>query len=135
MASDEFDRAVPNLPSRSFDATESFYAGFGFRRTFRDDGWMILARGGLQLEFFPFRDLDPKTSNFMCCLRVADVDELYDAIRRSGVGKSTAGTPRLHPVREESDLRIGYLIDPDGTQLALIEQPVAHPEAPDRAQS
>ncbi|WP_157731782.1 hypothetical protein [Arthrobacter sp. YN] len=33
------------------------------------------------------------------------------------------GMPRLHPVRRQTwGLRAGYLIDPDGTQLTLIEQ-------------
>jgi len=59
----ESDRAIPNLPSRDFDATAAFYAGFGFDCTFRDEGWMILTRGGLQLEFFPYPGLDPTTSN------------------------------------------------------------------------
>jgi catechol 2,3-dioxygenase-like lactoylglutathione lyase family enzyme len=118
------DRAVPNLPSRDFDATESFYGGaLGFARVFRDDGWMILTRGGLQLEFYPAPDIDPWSSGFMCCLRVADVDELYEAARRSGVPEKTTGMPRLHPVRmQEWGLRAGYLIDLDGTQLTLIEQ-------------
>lgn len=117
------DLAVPNLPSRSFDATELFYGGFGFVRLFRDQGWMILTRGGLQLEFFPSPDLDPYSSSFMCCLRVADVDELYDAILRTGVPVTTTGMPRLHLVRQQTwGLRAGFLIDPDGTQLTLIEQ-------------
>lgn len=117
------DRAVPNLPSREFDATEAFYGGFEFERWFRDDGWMILTRGDLQLEFFPHPEVDPFSSSFMCCLRVADVDELYDAIRGSGVPEKTIGMPRLHPVRmQEWGLRAGYLVDLDGTQLTLIEQ-------------
>ncbi|QKJ21192.1 bleomycin resistance protein [Microbacterium hominis] len=118
------DRAVPNLPSRDFDVTEAFYGGFGFDREFRDDGWMILVRGELRLEFFPHPDLDPATSSFMCSIRVADVHELYGAIRHAGVHERAAGMPRLQPVRmQEWGLRAGYLIDPDGTQLALIEQP------------
>lgn len=117
------DRAVPNLPSRDFDATEAFYAGFGFERGFRDDGWMILTRGGLQLEFFPYPDLDCWTSSFMCCLRVADADELYEAVLGSGVPVGTTGMPRLHPLRmQDWGLRAGYLVDLDGTQLTLIEQ-------------
>ena len=123
MTSTRHDRATPNLPSRSFDATETFYSAFGFERTFRDEGWLILVRGGLQLEFFPAPDLDPASSNFMCCLRADDVDELYDAIQRSGVVEATIGAPRLHPVRmQDWGLRAGFLIDPDGTQLTLIEQ-------------
>lgn len=123
MTSTRHDRATPNLPSRSFDATETFYSAFGFERTFRDEGWLILVRGGLQLEFFPAPDLDPTSSDFMCCLRVADLDDLYEAIQRSGVVEATVGAPRLHPVRmQDWGLRAGFLIDPDGTQLTLIEQ-------------
>lgn len=117
------DLAVPNLPSQDFDTTEAFYGGFGFERLFRDEGWMILKRTGLQLEFFPAPGFDPYSSSFMCCLRVVDVEELYDAILKSGVPVSTVGMPRLHPIRMQTwGLRAGYLIDPDGTQLALIEQ-------------
>ena len=82
MTATQHDRATPNLPSRSFDVTEAFYAAFGFERTFRDEGWLILVRGGLQLEFFQAPDLDPSSSSSMCCLRVAEVDALADAIRR-----------------------------------------------------
>ncbi len=121
MADIARDRAVPNLPSRRFDDTERFYAGFGFERTFRDDGWMILVRGDLQLEFFPFADLDPATSSFMCCLRVNDVDELHDAIAAAGVPVRATGIPRVTPVQNQTwALRAGYLVDVDGTQLTLI---------------
>lgn len=123
MAPVSLDRATPNLPSRDFDPTEAFYGAFGFERVFRDAGWMILRRGGLQLEFFPRPDLDPFSSNAMCCLRVADADELYDAILRSGVPVATVGMPRLHPIEAQTwGLRAGALIDLDGTQLTLIEQ-------------
>jgi len=127
-ASAESDRAVPNLPSRNFDATEAFYAGFGFDCAFRDEGWMILTRGGLQLEFFPYPGLDPTTSNFMCSIRVADVDELVETIADAGVPVRSTGAPRLNPVQMQPwGLRAGYVIDLDGTQLALIEQPAANP--------
>ena len=54
------DRAVPNLPSRDFAATVAFYGRFGFGEDYRDDGWLILRRGSMRLEFFPFPDLDPR---------------------------------------------------------------------------
>ncbi len=118
------DRAVPNLPSRDFDATVAFYSGFGFEQDYRDDGWLILRRGELTLEFFPFADLDPARSSFMCSLRVDDVDELYRSITSAGVVEKTVGFPRAHPVvTQPSGLRIGNLIDIDGTQVNLIENP------------
>lgn len=118
------DRALPNLPSRNFDDTVAFYGRFGFSVAFRDDAWLILARGDVTLEFFPGPDTDPLTSGFMCSIRVADVDALYAAILASGVPEQGTGFPRLHPVARESwGGRAGYLVDLDGTQLNLVEDP------------
>ena len=118
------DHAVPNLPSRDFDDTCAFYGGFGFERAYRDEGWLILRRGELRLEFFLFPDLVPEESSFMCSVRVDDVDELYRQIKDAGVVEKTAGHPRLHPVRLQAwGQRAGFLIDGDGTQLNLIENP------------
>jgi catechol 2,3-dioxygenase-like lactoylglutathione lyase family enzyme len=116
------DRALPNLPSRDLDATVAFYSGFGFEVVFRDEGWLILRRGGLQLEFFPFPDLVPAESSFMCTVRVGDVDALWTAIADSGVPQTRQGIPRLVPVEQHDwGFRSGALIDLDGTQLTLIE--------------
>lgn len=116
------DRAVPNLPSRDFDATVEFYGGFGFEPTYRDEGWLILRRGGIELEFFPFADVVPEESSFLCSIRVDDVDELYASVRASGVPEADVGMPRLHAVRMQPfGLRVGYLVDLDGTQLNLVE--------------
>jgi hypothetical protein len=118
------DRATPNLPSRDFAATSAFYARLGFAETFRDDGWMILSHGAVTLEFFPFPDLDPATSSFSCCLRLEDVDAFYRAALDAGLPESTQGFPRLHRPRvEQSGLRIGALIDPEGTLLRLVQNP------------
>lgn len=118
------DRALPNLPSREFAATAEFYGRFGFREHSRDDDWLILRRGTLQLEFFPFSDLDPRASAFMCSIRVADLDELHADIVRSGVPLVASGIPRLSPIaRQPWGQRAGFLNDIDGTQLHLIEDP------------
>lgn len=118
------DRATPNLPSRDFTATSTFYARLGFVEQFRDDGWLILARGSVTLEFFPFPDLDPATSSFGCCLRLDDLDEFVQACTDAGVPRATRGWPRLHAPRvEASGLRIGALLDPDASLLRLIANP------------
>lgn len=116
------DRSVPNLPSRDFDATIAFYGGFGFDETYRDGGWLILTRGTVALEFFLAPEHDPYASWFMASIRVADLDALYAQVRDSGVPEQTVGIPRLVPVAlQEWGHRAGFLIDPDGTQLHLIE--------------
>ena len=116
------DRAVPNLPSRDFDATVAFYEGFGFETEYRDGGWLVVRRGGVVLEFFLAPELDPSSSWFMASIRVADLEELYAAVRESGVPEMVTGIPRLTPIAlREWGQRAGYLVDPDGTQLHLIE--------------
>ncbi len=116
------DHAVPNLPSRDFDATVAFYGGFGFAVDYRDDGWLILHRGDLVLEFFLWPELVPERGSFLCSIRVDDVDALYAHVRASGVPEESVGMPRLHPVRMQPwGQRAGFLIDLDGTQLNLIE--------------
>ncbi|MCS3444184.1 bleomycin resistance protein [Microbacterium phyllosphaerae] len=116
------DRAVPNLPSRDFDETVAFYGGFGFELAYRDDGWLILRSGELQLEFFLFADLVPEESSFMCSVRVDEVDELYRQIKEAGVVERSVGRPRLLPVQVQLwGQRAGVLVDPEGTQLHLIE--------------
>jgi hypothetical protein len=115
------DHATPNLPSRDFDVTERFYAALGFTRRWRDEGWMILERGSIVLEFFPFPDLDPATSGFSCCLRLDDVDAFHAVCKGAGVPESRTGWPRLHPPEREAwGGRVGALVDPDCTLLRLI---------------
>ena len=116
------DRATPNLPARDFAATSAFYARLGFVEGWRDAGWMILKRGGVTLEFFPYPDLDPLVSSFGCCLRLDDLDAFYAVAKAAGLPETCSVQPRLHaPTVEDSGLRIAYLVDPDGTLLRLIQ--------------
>jgi catechol 2,3-dioxygenase-like lactoylglutathione lyase family enzyme len=116
------DHATPNLPSRDFEATSRFYGALGFTESWRDAGWMILTLGSLTLEFFPYPDLDPLESSFGCCLRLDDLDGFYAACRTAGVPETRTGQPRLNPPRTEPwGGRVGYLVDPDGTLVRLIQ--------------
>lgn len=116
------DRSTPNLPSRDFEATAAFYGKLGFVVGFRDEGWMILERGDLTLEFFPHPHLDPAESWFSCCLRLDDLDAFCGLCLGAGVPRAGRGVPRFHePAIERSGLRIGALIDPDGSLLRLIQ--------------
>ena len=89
------DLATPNLPSRSFDATADFYARIGFKVWWRDEGWMILKRDALTLEFFPHTGLDPAGSWFSCCFRLDDVSAFYAALVEAGIPEKTEGWPRI----------------------------------------
>lgn len=116
------DHATPNLPSRDFGETAAFYAKLGFEEDYRSPGWMILSRGALKLEFFPYPDLDPYQSSFGSCLRLDDLAGMMRQVEASGVPDARQGIPRYHPPRvEPSGLTIAYLLDPDGSLLRLIQ--------------
>lgn len=118
------DHSTPNLPSRDFEITSRFYHQLGFVQGLRDDGWMILKRGGLTLEFFPYPDLNPLESSFSCCLRLDDMASLYEQARAASIPERCWGMPRLHPPElENSGLTIAYLTDPDGSLIRLIQNP------------
>lgn len=116
------DHATPNLPARDFATAAEFYSALGFEENYRSDGWMILSRGEIALDFFPFPDLDPYQSSFGCCLYLDDLPAMMAQVEASGVPDARCGIPRYHPpVREDHGMIIAYLIDPDGTLLRLIQ--------------
>ncbi len=116
------DRATPNLPSRDFGATSAFYSRLGFQGGFKDEGWMLLTRGDLTLEFFPHPELSPSESWFSCCLRLDDLAAFYEMCVKAGVAETCWGQPRVQPPKsEESGLIIGALIDPDGSLIRMIQ--------------
>lgn len=115
------DFATPNLPSRDFAATIAFYTRLGFRTEWHDEAWLILSRGTIMLEFFPYPDLYPLSSSFGACLRLDDLDGFYAVARAAGIPVTNTGMPRLHPPKLEPwGRRRAALIDPDGTLLHLI---------------
>ncbi|MFO0890745.1 MAG: bleomycin resistance protein [Isosphaeraceae bacterium] len=115
------DRATPNLPSRDLPATSQFYRRLGFEESFRDDGWMVLRRGDIQLEFYPFAGLDPYQNHSGCCLRVDDVDALHAAFSRAGLPTDNRSIPRItSPADQPWGFRFFAVVDADGNLLRCL---------------
>jgi catechol 2,3-dioxygenase-like lactoylglutathione lyase family enzyme len=113
------DRVTANLPARDFDETAAFYRALGFEARFRGGVWMLVSRGGLEIEFFPHPGLDPAQSWFSACVRVADVDRLH--ADWSAAGLPGAGIPRMtEPKDEASGFRVFALVDPNGSLLRCL---------------
>ncbi len=124
------DHATPNLPSRDLETTARFYAALGFEESYRDEGWMILERGGLTLEFFLAPDIDPARSAHSCCLRLDDVNSFFEVVVAAKIPVIAHGWPRAHePRREPWGGLVGALIDIDGSLLRLVQEEVASPVA------
>ena len=116
------DRSTPNLPSRDFAATEAFYARLGFVTRYRDDGWMILERGGMVAEFFSHPGCDPRTSWASACLRVDDLDALYRDFAATGLSADPRAIPRLTPPEHRPPVpRMFALVDPDGSLWRCLQ--------------
>lgn len=116
------DRITANLPARSTDDTAAFYERLGFRVGFKDDGWLIVKRGSLELEFFAHSELEPRTSCFSACIRVDDLDALYADFQKAGLPSDCWSIPRLTaPEIEPHGMRIFALVDLDGSLLRCID--------------
>ena len=116
------DRVTANLPSADFDRTEAFYGKLGFERGYRDDGWMILARGAFEIEFFPM-NIDPRSSWFSACIRTDDLDGLYAEFEKADIPGGPQDIPRMGaPVAEPPGIRLFYLLDPDGSLIRVIDE-------------
>jgi hypothetical protein len=116
------DRITANLPASDFGRTEAFYQRLGFATDFRDEGWMIMSRGMLEVEFFGFPDVDPLTSSFSACIRVDDLDGLYADFGLAGLSSNPHATPRLTPpVKMRGVPRMFALVDCDGSLLRCLQ--------------
>lgn len=116
------DRITANLPSRDFSATADFYGMLGFEILFRDEGWMILTRGPMWLEFFPHPDLVPAQSWFSACIRTDDLEALRLSWTNLDLPKDPMGRPRdLEIIGGDGAPRFFAMIDPDGSLLRCID--------------
>ncbi len=116
------DRITANLPARDFDATIAFYGKLGFSAGFHDDGWLILNRGALELEFFPHPGLVPRDSWFSACIRVDDLEGLLASWRKAGLPGDDRSVPRLTGIVKHPGVpRMFALVDPDGSLLRVLE--------------
>ncbi|NTT86017.1 bleomycin resistance protein [Tabrizicola fusiformis] len=116
------DRITANLPSRDFAATEAFYHRLGFRTDFRDDGWMILRRGALELEFFPHPGVDKWSSWFSACIRVDEVEALLAEWQQVGLSDDRTAIPRLTGIfKLQGAPRMFALVDEDGSLLRVLD--------------
>ena len=116
------DVATPNLPARDFAATAGFWATLGFVQTYRDDHWMILRRGPMQVEFFPHPDVDKWSSWFSACLRVDDLDALFAEWSALGLPRDQTAIPRLTGIIDRPPVpRMFALVDPDGSLIRVLQ--------------
>jgi catechol 2,3-dioxygenase-like lactoylglutathione lyase family enzyme len=118
----QYDLAIPTLPSRSLDVTVAFYKRLGFEGGVHEfnNSYAILRRDSVEIHFFRHEALIPEQSSSGCYVRVLDVDSVYSAFSTSELPKS--GIPRMDSLQDKPwGLREFAIVDPDGNLLRIGE--------------
>jgi len=129
------ERTIPILPCRSIDDVLAFYRALGFTVTYqqqRPNTFAIVARGGIELQFFVLKELDPAASYSTCYVITQDVDALYESFRgglRATFGRiPSRGIPRIGPLRDMAyGVRQFIVVDPGGNYIRIGQPIVARP--------
>ena len=77
--------------------------------------YLILKRDGLELHFFEFRDLDPKTNYGQVYIRTSDIDGLYQTLLENHTAIHPNGSLQEKPWGQ----REFSLLDPDNNLLTF----------------
>jgi uncharacterized glyoxalase superfamily protein PhnB len=96
------------MPSRDLQRTVEHYKRLGFVVTLMLEGFVILAREGIELHFALKRDHDPARTATWIYIRVEDADAMYEELKSAGV----EGLREPHDT--DYKMREAPYIDPDG---------------------
>ena len=116
----QYDLAIPTLPSRSVGDTVVFYKRLGFEGGIHEfnNSYAILCRGAVEVHFFTHEKLVPGESSAGCYIRVLDVEKIYRECSLSQLPRK--GIPRMEPLEDKPwGLREFAIIDPDGNLLRI----------------
>jgi catechol 2,3-dioxygenase-like lactoylglutathione lyase family enzyme len=125
------ERTIPILPCSSIDDTLAFYGALGFEVTYRQERpntYAVVRRGGIELQFFVLKGLDPAASYSTCYVLVSVVDALYEAFTtglRAAYGRlPSRGIPRINALKDMSyGVRQFIVVDPGGNYIR-VGQPI-----------
>lgn len=116
----QYDLAIPTLPSRSINETVAFYNRLGFEGGPHEfaDSYAILRRGSVELHFFTHKELVPAHSSAGCYIRVLDVEMIYRECSSAKLPRQ--GIPRMEELGSKPwGLREFAIVDPDGNLLRI----------------
>jgi catechol 2,3-dioxygenase-like lactoylglutathione lyase family enzyme len=115
----QYDIAIPTLPSRSLSDTLAFYQRLGFEGRIHSRGdYAVLTRGTVELHFFTHRELRPAESSAGCYIRVSDVESIYRAFASAALPRK--GIPRQDVLEDKPwGMREFAIVDPNGNLLRI----------------
>jgi catechol 2,3-dioxygenase-like lactoylglutathione lyase family enzyme len=108
---------IPKLPAKSLDETADFYAAkLGFRLVSRYPDYLILARDGAEVHFYPNPLVVPSASDHQVYIRMqSGIDDLYRTLLDNGAARRGYGDLETKPWGQ----REFAITDPNGHALTF----------------
>ncbi len=115
----QYEIAIPILPSRSVNDTLAFFQRLGFDGKVHSYGdYVILTRGTVELHFFTHKELRPAESSAGCYIRVSDVESIYRAFALAELPRR--GIPRQDALEDKPwGMKEFAIVDPDGNLIRI----------------
>ncbi|MBL7952511.1 MAG: VOC family protein [Flavobacteriales bacterium] len=106
----------PKLPMRDKEVTRAYYVDqLGFHLVGDYDDYLMVQRDNVEIHFFLFADLDPRTNYGQVYIRSTRIDALYEGWVASGIAVHPNGPLRTKPWGQ----REFALLDPDNNLLTF----------------
>ncbi len=111
----------PKLPMCNKSVTRDYYINnLGFQPVGTKDyeGYLMLRKDAIEIHFFEFKELDPKTNYGMVYIRTDDIDALYQTLLEKKVTIHPNAPLELKPWGQKEFA----LLDPDNNLLTFGQE-------------
>ncbi|HTN39053.1 MAG TPA: VOC family protein [Arachidicoccus sp.] len=108
----------PKLPMRNKAATREFYIEkLGFKEFGSADfeGYLMVEKDNIQIHFFEFKELDPKSNYGQVYIRTDNIVNLYQSLKENKVSIHPNGALTLKPWGQNEFA----ILDPDSNLLTF----------------
>lgn len=108
----------PKLPMRNKGATRDYYlTKLGFKEVGSIDyeEYLMLAKDDIEIHFFEYKELDPKTNYGQVYIRTNDIDNLYQSLLKANVEIHPNAPLQVKPWSQKEF----SLVDPDNNLLTF----------------
>lgn len=106
----------PKLPMRDKEVTRAFYIDkLGFKQIGDYDGYLMVQKDKIEIHFFEFKELDPKTNYGQVYIRTDNIEGLYQMLLNTNTSIHPNGPLEIKPWGQKEF----SVLDPDTNLLTF----------------
>ncbi len=106
----------PKLPMRNKEVTREFYLNkLGFKQIGDYDGYLMVQKDKIEIHFFEFKELDPKTNYGQVYIRTDNIEDLYQMLLNTKTSIHPNGPLEIKPWGQKEF----SVLDPDTNLLTF----------------